>query len=237
MHDYDVLPEQMQELQVLEEQRDFSTKAVFDYSYALESCYNTQAPWIVIFEDDVILGDGWLVKTLQALSDIRQQHGADDHDWLFLRLFNQERSIGWASRVPGQNHELLISLAFMTSTFLVLILLRTRSLVCRQHLDNASIAIICLLAIPTFVLLFFQSGKASMLPPRPGVHKEGFGCCSQGLVFPRFQIPRIIEYLKKRRTGQIDLMLDELAINDGLDRYALYPVQLQHIGATSIASL
>jgi GR25 family glycosyltransferase involved in LPS biosynthesis len=237
MHGYDVMPEQMRELQMLEEQQDFSTKAVFDYTYALENCYNTQAPWIIIFEDDVILGDGWLVKTLQALSDIRQQHGAVDHDWLFLRLFNQERSIGWASRIPGQNHEVLISLAIMTPIFLVLILLRARCPVCRRHLDNASIAIICFLAIPTFVVLFFQSGKASMLPPRPGVHKEGFGCCSQALVFPRIQIPRINEYFKMRRTGQIDLMLDELAVRDGLDRYALYPVQLQHIGATVATSL
>lgn len=86
------------------------------------------------------------------------------------------------------------------------------------------------MAVPTFVVLFFQAGKASLLPPRPGVHKEAFGCCSQALVFPRDQVPRVRDYLTQRSSGQIDMMLDELAIHDSLDRYALYPVQAQHIG-------
>ncbi|THZ18936.1 hypothetical protein D6C89_08015 [Aureobasidium pullulans] len=68
-----------------------------------------------------------------------------------------------------------------------------------------------------------------MLPPHPGVRKEGFGCCAQGLVFPRAKAPRVVEYLNAKQSGQIDLMLDDLAREDKLDRYALYPVQVQHI--------
>lgn len=71
-----------------------------------------------------------------------------------------------------------------------------------------------------------------MLPPHPGVRKEGFGCCAQGLVFPRAKSPRVVEHLNARQSGQIDLMLDDLAKEDKLDRYALYPVQVQHIGMT-----
>lgn len=214
----------------LEDQQDFSTKAVYDYTYALKRCYDTRAAWIVIFEDDILLADGWFVKTLQGISDIQRLFAASRNDWLFLRLFNQERSTGWASSIPGQNHETLISILIMIPTFLALLLLRHRSASLRRHLDNATLAIICLVAIPTFVVLFFQAGKASLLPPRPGVHKEAFGCCSQALVFPRDQIPRVRDYLTQRRSGQIDMMLDELAVQDSLDRYALYPVQAQHIG-------
>ncbi|THZ71410.1 hypothetical protein D6C85_05309 [Aureobasidium pullulans] len=68
-----------------------------------------------------------------------------------------------------------------------------------------------------------------MLPPHPGVRKERFGCCAQGLVFPRAKAPRVVEYLNAKQSGQIDLMLDDLAREDKLNRYALYPVQVQHI--------
>lgn len=230
MHGYNVLPEQSIELERLEEEQDFSTKGVYDYLYALENCYDTQSSWIIIFEDDIILADGWFVKTLQAVADIQQLFATSNRHWLFLRLFNQERSTGWASSTPGQNHEMIISLLIIAPTFSALSFLRRKSAYLKRHLDNASLAIICLLAIPTFVILFFQAGKASMLPPTPGVRKEAFGCCSQALVFPRDQIPRVRDYLSQRRSGQIDLMLDELAVRDSLDRYALYPVQVQHIG-------
>ncbi|THX96150.1 hypothetical protein D6D03_08901 [Aureobasidium pullulans] len=73
-----------------------------------------------------------------------------------------------------------------------------------------------------------------MLPPHPGVRKEGFGCCAQGLVFLRAKAPRVVEHLNAKQSGQIDLMLDDLAKEDKLDRYALYPVQVQHIGQSSV---
>lgn len=105
------------ELERLEDQQDFSTKAVYDYTYALKRCYDTRAAWIVIFEDDILLADGWFVKTLQGISDIQRLFAASSNDWLFLRLFNQERSTGWASSIPGQNHETLISILIMIPTF------------------------------------------------------------------------------------------------------------------------
>ena len=237
MHGYDVSSDQRSTLQGLEDRKDFSTKAVLDYVQGLEDCYKTSAPWIAIFEDDILFADGWLVKTLQSLRDIRDHFTTSERDWLFLRLFNQERSIGWASRTPGHNHEILISLAIMALIFPGLMAIRSRRPTFRKHLDNATIVIICCLTIPTSVVLFFQAGKASLLPPMSGVHKEGFGCCSQAMVFPRVQIPRIKAYLMSRISGQIDLMLDDLAVEDSLDRYALYPVQVQHIGTTIFIGL
>ncbi|KAK5046183.1 hypothetical protein LTR84_008640 [Exophiala bonariae] len=234
IHGYDVPLEQSIELERLEEQKDFSTKAVYDYIYAMEKCYDTNASWIVIFEDDIILADGWFVQTLQAVTDIQHHIASSNSDWLFLRLFNQERSIGWASSIPGENHEALISLLVAVPLLSALLFVRSRYLQFRRQLDNATLAIICFLAIPTFVVLFFQAGKASMLPPLPGVHKEPFGCCSQALVFPRDQFPRVRDYFSRKHRGQIDLMLDELAVRDSLDRYALYPVQVQHIGQNSV---
>jgi hypothetical protein len=50
------------------------------------------------------------------------------------------------------------------------------------------------------------------------------------MVFPRVQAPLVMEYLRERGQGQIDLMLDRLAEETALARFALYPVLVQHIG-------
>ncbi|THY40361.1 hypothetical protein D6C99_08227, partial [Aureobasidium pullulans] len=226
LHGYDVSNQQLEHLQELELNKDFSTKAVFDYIHALSDCYETQADWIIIFEDDILLADGWFAKTKQAVLSFSEE--AKD-DMLFMRLFNQERSTGWGSREVGGNHEFLISIAISLVAFAILTFLCKRSRIARKLVDDGTVFVVCILAIPTFVVLFFQAGKASMLPPHPGVRKERFGCCAQGLVFPRAKAPRVVEYLNAKQSGQIDLMLDDLAREDMLDRYALYPVQVQHI--------
>jgi hypothetical protein len=76
-----------------------------------------------------------------------------------------------------------------------------------------------------------------MLPPSPGVFNEPFGCCSQAMIFPRQQVPVLIDFLRRKQKGQVDLLLNELAIERGLARYALYPVQAQHIGWSALLEL
>jgi GR25 family glycosyltransferase involved in LPS biosynthesis len=237
IHTYNVSSQQAEELQQLEQAGNFVQKAVLDYTCALKKCYESQAPWVAMLEDDILLADGWFIRTLQGLYDIERKIKSHTNDWLFMRLFNQERSTGWASRSVGGNCELLISTCILVPTFVILSMLKQSSRSVRRNLDDPSVAIICLLVIPTFVVLFFQAGKASLLPPHPGVYDEPFGCCSQALVFPRHQVPRIKEYLLQRGSGQIDLMLDDLAQEDHLTRFALYPVQLQHIGKNIYCSL
>jgi len=215
----------------LERENNFSEKAVIDYRHALQACYDTGAEWIVLFEDDIILADGWFAYLLWSLRQMRLKTRLHGADWLFVRLFNQERSTGWASRDIGRNHELLISILLGVPIAIFLSLLRRRTQVGIRFIDHASVAIICLLVVPAFVILFFQAGKASMLSPRPGIHDDEFlGCCSQGLVFPRARISRVMEYLATRGRGQIDNILNDLAVEDSLRRYSLYPVQLQHLG-------
>ena len=233
MHGYNLPEAELETLEQLELKQDFLTKAVQDYIHALNDCYNTEAEWIIIFEDDILLADGWFIKTKQAIQNLVNQLQPND-DWLFMRLFNQERSIGWESHRIGGNNEFLIAIPISLTVFTVLCILRKRFQTLRPHFDNATLAVICLLAIPTFIVLFFQSGKANMLPPRPGIRKEDFGCCAQGMVFPRHQVALITEYLNFRQRGQIDMMLDELAVDNTLNRYALYPVQLQHVGQNSV---
>jgi hypothetical protein len=120
-----------------------------------------------------------------------------------LSVSSTRNALQVASRSLGQNLEILISVGILVPTLTILILLRMSSKKLRPHLDNGSLSIICLLVIPAFVTLFYQARKASLLPPRPGVHDEPFGCCSQVLVFPKYQVPRIIEHLLQGQRGQI----------------------------------
>jgi GR25 family glycosyltransferase involved in LPS biosynthesis len=229
MYTYDANDTEKSRLQVLKEAGAYAEKGVYDYMHALRQCYDTGAPYIGMFEDDILLADGWLVRTLQSLSQIPAVDD-EDHPWLFMRLFNQERSTGWASRRIGDNNEAWIILGIALGIAVSALLARRRWHFARIYIDLETVAVVVLLLNPAIVILFFQSGKASLLPPRPGVFDEPFGCCSQAMVLPRTQVPLLFDFLGEQRKGQIDLMLDQLAQETGLTRYASYPVQAQHIG-------
>ncbi|KAI4764759.1 hypothetical protein E4T52_03166 [Aureobasidium sp. EXF-3400] len=232
---YDVTPEDHAMIQDLETLHDYKRKGVFDYTYGLEYCLNTtDSPYIAMFEDDVIFADGWLSYTLNNLLNLEKKLATHPQDWLFLRIINQERSIGWAFKKIGGNHEFVITTAIAIPLVALTFILRRRYPRVSRYVDNWTLAIVCLIVIPAFIVLFYQAGKASLLPPRPGVRAEAFGCCSQGLVFPRSTARSILTMLRDRGSGQVDLILNDIARNQGLTRYAQYPVMMQHLGKNSV---
>ncbi|KAI5201969.1 hypothetical protein E4T38_05870 [Aureobasidium subglaciale] len=79
--------------------------------------------------------------------------------------------------------------------------------------------------------------KVSLLPPQPGIRQEAFGCCSQGLVFPRDMVPCVVESLRDRGSGQVDLILKDIAKDEGLALYAQYPVMIQYLGKLAVIDL
>ena len=230
VYTYNVTEEEFEQIRDWEARKAFGPKGVYDYTYALEHCLNQGAEWVVIFEGDIILAHGWLVKMLDGLRQIREALHKQTGEWLFMRLFNQERSTGWWSTEIGGHNEFWISLGIGSVVAAALLAIRPRSQFVSRHVDNWALTVICCIAVPTFVVLFFQAGKASMLPPSPGVRQESFGCCSQAMVFPREQVAPTVQYLWARKQGQVDLMLNDHSRATGLARIALYPVQVQHIG-------
>ncbi|KAG7290049.1 hypothetical protein NEMBOFW57_000041 [Staphylotrichum longicolle] len=51
-----------------EEARDLQLKGVFDYLYVLERCLaETSAPFIAVFEDDVVFAADWMARTMRGL--------------------------------------------------------------------------------------------------------------------------------------------------------------------------
>ncbi|KAI1661089.1 hypothetical protein F4813DRAFT_274289 [Daldinia decipiens] len=229
-------------------------KTVYDYAYALDRCVlTTEAPYIAIFEEDILLADGWAAKTLRNLRIVEEmmkdprrrdpKKGKIDpgvpNTWLYLRLFNQERSFGWSGG-PGfrSNNLHVISVAVAIPLLLVLLLARRklpRHLA--RHLDGWTLLVVCGVAVPLILWLFYASGKAALIGSPPGVREEFFGCCNQALIYNREHAAELSEFLmtasKRAVPGRSDMLPKKFAYDHGFARISAYPMLAQHAGRVS----
>ena len=246
----DTDPEVLKTLRLLEEWESWSAKAIIDYTVALERCFeNSTAPYIAVFDGDIILADSWFARTLVGLREVEQQMKRIGRSgkWLYLRLFNQERFTGWMSRAIWGNNVPTISAAISVVVCVALLKLRRRiatdpafsgHTAIARHLNLPTIFVICTFTVPAFTILFFQAGKASLLPPAPGVHRQEYGCCAQALVFNREHVPGLIEFLRAfefdhESVWGHDVATHEFAKKNNLQKWSQYPVVAQHVGMTT----
>ncbi|KAH8691178.1 hypothetical protein BGW36DRAFT_410925 [Talaromyces proteolyticus] len=261
---YNVSESSFRHLQQLESDRNFQEKGVLcvshnpnfrffflktpiltalsDYVYVLDRCLTTNAPFIGIFEDDIIFADGWMTKTLKALIDLNPSYGPSrdqspfesttlESSWLYLRLFYTETLMLWGENDFAYRNIHMVFAAAIAIGFLSLFF--ARRLVPGLQLDYGTIAVICLVTIPAFTGLYFMIGKYSIHPLRGLVPMDSGGCCSQALIYSRQHASQLMEYLQEQRSGQTDLMIEDFAAKTNLRRFALAPQQLQHIGIRS----
>ncbi|OTA56472.1 hypothetical protein K449DRAFT_387519 [Hypoxylon sp. EC38] len=229
-------------------------KTVFDYAYALDRCVETtDAPYIALFEGDILLADGWAAKTLKNLQIIEQMmKDPNRHDpekgeiapgrpntWLYLRLFNQERSFGWSGGPWFKSNNVhIISIAVAVPLLLVLLIARKqlpRHLA--RHLDGWTLLVVCGIAVPLFIWLFYASGKAALLGSPRGVREEWFGCCNQAIVYNRAHSKELADYMmiasRRESPGRSDMLPKQFAWDHGLARISAYPMLAQHAGRVS----
>ncbi|KAJ6126714.1 hypothetical protein N7523_002326 [Penicillium sp. IBT 18751x] len=93
---YEQLEAPMSSITRMERNKDVLRKSLFDYRLTLQWCYEkTDAPWIVILEDDVLAQRDWYEHTMKSLQKIVawRKHGLI-RDWLYLRLFYTEKFLG-----------------------------------------------------------------------------------------------------------------------------------------------
>lgn len=174
-----------------------------------------------------------MIKTLNGLHDMESTPPSQKRSWLYLRLFYTETSLSWESSDFWYRNMPLAFLIMMGTGLAFLLLVRRRWPKTRSYIDNWTIAASCLIIIPAFTALLYMIGKYSLLPLQGVVEMNGYGCCTQGLVFPRDQVGPLIDYLQKRKSGQTDSIIEDYADETGLSRLALAPQQLQHVGLRS----
>lgn len=203
-----------------------------DYIYVLAECLNqTDAPYVAIFEDDIIFADGWLVKTLNALTDSRLRSSSS---WLYLRLFYTETSLGWqASEDWFYGHQIFTFASAIAGVLLLLLLGKWSLRPMDRKLDLPTVIVLAFVTTPAFIALFFMAGKYNINPLSGVERMDKYGCCTQALVFPRSQAQRLVAHLEKRGAGQTDSLIEEYADSEGFERYALAPQVVQHVGLIS----
>ena len=237
---YNMSEREFTRIQQMEKDRNFYVKGMFDYVYILEECMNTTAPYIAIFEDDIMFADGWMARLVKALAQLKRETPSPTSfdanpkgGWLYLRLFHTETSLMWEKDDALYAYMPLVFAFVIGSTYFVLSSLRSKSIALRPHLDTGSIAVLCLVTAPLFTALVYMMGKWTLLNPQGPTKLNKHGCCTQALVFPRQQIPPMIEWMRMKKHGQTDSMIEEYADINGLDRYALFPQAVQHVGLQS----
>ncbi|KAI4146609.1 MAG: hypothetical protein L6R39_003400 [Caloplaca ligustica] len=209
-----------------EQDKDYRRKAIFDYIYLLDTCIQSGAVWIAMFEDDTIAVQGWYPRMMAAL-DVADSKSTD---WLYLRLFFTEQFLGWNSEFWPTY--LLTSASVVAAVALLLVVLR--SLRFHTSISNRTICTACFVYTPACIALYFMAGRISMRPMTPGVHEmPNFGCCAQGLVFSSTTAARVVSKLKEKELGFVDMILEEWANEEKLTRFAVMPSLLQHIGGHS----
>jgi hypothetical protein len=62
---------------------------------------------------------------------------------------------------------------------------------------------------------------------------NNYGCCSQGLVFPRNKAQDMIKWFEQKKSGFVDMLTEEYADKLGDTRWALTPSVIQHVGSKS----
>ncbi|KAI1748284.1 integral membrane protein [Xylaria castorea] len=209
-------------------------KSKFDYSVVMEECEKTRAPYILMIEDDVVFLDGWRHRTMKAL-DIATTKSweAGKADFLYLRLFYYEGLLGWNSESwPTYLGSSLAVMAIVLSSLLL-----ARRYVARTHISHSLILLVTLAFTPLLIILFFAAGRNCMLPQSTGVHfMDKYGCCGQGLVFPRSTVTNDLLPLFRSNISSIvptDSYIEQYADDTGALRWALTPVVMQHVGGQS----
>lgn len=205
-------------------------KALFDYSFMLQKCLDSKAPYILMLEDDVIAADGWYRRTKAALTDMEGR--SEYNNSIYLRLFYNTRIQGWNSEFWP--HYLFWSVVFETLLVVVLWFLRRSNAAAAKFLTPRMVFAILFICSPACVALYFATGRLTVHPNPTGIHRmNSYGCCSQSLLFPRDQVPPLLDSFKKKKSGLRDELIEMYANQKGLTRWALTPSVFQHIGSRS----
>jgi hypothetical protein len=222
------------QLTAWEKSGQYRNKTIYDYTYLLKNCYETQAPYIAMIEDDTIAVRGWYNRAMSAAEQVQtsMETKQPQKKWMYLRLFYADDLLGWNSE--SWRTYLFWSFCFWASSTALLFGLRRRYRKLMGGFSDAMLAVVSAFCLPALIILFFMAGRHTMLPLKSGVQQMNqYGCCSQGFIFPRSVVPHILAHADLQTDWLVDMMLEQLADREGWIRWVVVPSLLQHIGATS----
>lgn len=208
----------------------YRNKTIYDYTHLLRDCYDTGAEYVAMIEDDTLAVKDWLPSALHSLDSVKKR--AVEGKWIYLRLFYVDELLGWNSEEWPR---------YLVLSTLIWALLTGIMMAAKKGFKNelksiptSAVWITSCMFIPAIIALHFMAGRQTMWPISPGVHEMNkYGCCSQGLVFPRAIIPDFLEHTDLTTDWLVDMMIEKVADDEGWTRWAVIPPLLQHVGAIS----
>lgn len=234
---YDTSNPQLDHIVALEhEEAPFREKGLFDYRALIEACLDTDAPYLAIFEDDIVATPDWYRRSLAGIAKAELRFPRDHRKtsgFLYLRLFYTEEFLGWNSE-DWRGH-ILWSLLAVGASWLMLHCVCLWQPQFRHFVTPKVILVVCVVAVPLLIALFFGTGKVTIFPLEAGVKvMNKYGCCSQGLIFPRLKAESLATWFQEVNIGFVDVRIEEYADqHTGEERLALVPSVLQHVGRKS----
>lgn len=227
-------PSQLEHIVALEQDIGNREKMLFDYTYTLKNCIEVGTPHIAMLEDDVLASEGWFWKTMLGLQQIDDTVARSQglSDYLYMRLFYTEEFLGWNSE-SWPTH-LFWSLMFTMIVVGTVFAIRTSTTASKKSVIAPMLLILVAIFLLFIISLFFAAGKSTVLPLNEGINAMNqYGCCSQGLVFPRAKAQDVAHLFEERKIGFVDMLIEEYADAHAEFRWALTPPVLQHIGRKS----
>lgn len=223
----------MEEIRQWEAGHNYKTKSLFDYAMLLDACYQTGAPYIATFEDDILAVPGWYPRVQLAVAEIERR--TRGRHWTYLRLFYTEHYLGWNSEEWPMYlfHSALVVLS--VATFLIVLRSCLRGKSHGTFFSNERVFSVAFIFCPSLIVLYFLAGRVSMQTPSPGAHRmDKYGCCSQAMVIPQVVAPAIVNALLHDTPKEYaDQTLEWFSETNGYTRWAMHPALVQHIGTKS----
>ncbi|KAL4746815.1 hypothetical protein BDW72DRAFT_210140 [Aspergillus terricola var. indicus] len=208
----------------------YRNKTIYDFTTLMRECYESGADYVAMLEDDTLAVKGWFPSAMRALDTVQSRTAG--RDWIYLRLFYIDGLLGWNGEEWPKY--LAWSLIVWASISGAMVASKRAFKTELRSIPMSAIWLTSAVFIPAAIVLHFLAGRQTMWPISPGVHEMNkYGCCSQGLVFPRAIIPRFLEHTDLTTDWLVDMMVEKIADSQGWSRWAVVPPLLQHIGATS----
>ncbi|RBQ84715.1 hypothetical protein VDGD_03493 [Verticillium dahliae] len=219
-----------------------------DHSVVLDACRSTGAQYFALVEDDIVASRDWFTRFKAGIAGVEQRKASRPKapDWLYFRLFYSEIFMGWNSE-EWLGYSRVIFEFYVLALVVFLVLRRTwpaaslgaqgkRTVTTYRHTSAWIAALVFGLWLPALIVLYFAAGRVSTHRMTPwssdGVREmPNYGCCAQGLVFPQRHFDMIHDMLVTPPFNfPGDMMLEDVARDKQLKKWALEPSVFQHVG-------
>lgn len=216
-------------------------KMRLDHAVLFETCRDYGSPYFALIEDDVVASPDWFAKLKKGLAYVESRSAKTNKDWIYLRLFYSETFMGWNKEewLSYSQNVFLIYTMVLLAAFITRSLHRKRKSAAGSARSLALImALVLGLWIPATIALYFAAGRisTSRINPlawswHPAREMPNYGCCAQGLVFPRRHLEGVLSLLRRPPFAFAgDQILEDYAGERALSKWALEPSVLQHVG-------